>query len=72
MKDDTLNLRFVIREPYTPTGDTRKIGMAVQKITLTKKIAGRTRVKIGKWLKSKLAEDKEIVISEEPEDKNIL
>lgn len=72
MKDDTLNLRFVIREPYTPTGDTRKIGMAVQKITLTKKIAGRTRVKIGKWLKNKLAEDKEIVISEEPESKNIL
>ncbi|MFQ6729580.1 MAG: hypothetical protein ACLRFK_00795 [Alphaproteobacteria bacterium] len=72
MKDDTLNLRFVIHEPYTPKGDTRKIGMAVQRITLTKKIAGRTRVKIGKWLKNKLASDQEIIISEEPEDKSIL
>ena len=72
MKDDTLNLRFVIHDPYTPKGDRRKIGMAVKRITITKKIAGRTRVKIGKWVKNKLAADKEIVISEEPEDKNIL
>ncbi len=72
MKDDTLNLRFVIREPYALNGDTRKIGMAVQKITLTKKIAGRARVKIGKWIKNKLVNNKEVIVSEEPEDKNIL
>ena len=69
MKDDTLKLRFVIREPYTPNGDTRKIGMAVKKITLTKKVAGRTRVKIGKWIKDKLTTDTktDYMVSDEPE-----
>ena len=43
--------------------------MAVKKITLTKKVAGRTRVKIGKWIKEKLATDTktDYVVSDEPE-----
>jgi hypothetical protein len=67
MKDDTLNLRFVAHEPHLQ--HNRQLAMAVQKITLTKKVAGRTRVKIGKWVKEKLATDTktDYVVSDEPE-----
>ena len=67
MKDDTLNLRFVAHEPHLQ--HNRQLAMAVQKITLTKKVAGRTRVKIGKWIKDKLTTDTktDYMVSDEPE-----
>lgn len=44
--DNKLEIRFNMTKPYTPKGDTRKLGMIVEKIKLEKIYGQQTRVKL--------------------------
>lgn len=48
--DNKIEIRFNIARPFTPVGDTRKLGMIVRKIRLNKVYFQETRVKMRDWL----------------------
>ena len=54
MTDNTLIIRLDIADPYVSNVDIRPLGMAVREIVVGKNFAGKTKIKIGKWLKNKL------------------
>ena len=47
--DNKLEIRFSMTKPYTPKGDTRKLGMIVEKIKLEKIYGQQTRVRLRNW-----------------------
>lgn len=54
MTDNKISIRFHGLNPYTPTGDTRKISMAVLSVKIVKLRGRAEKQKIARWLKQQI------------------
>ena len=70
MTDNTLTIRFNVDSPYVSNIDVRPLGMAVREIVVGKNFAGKTKIKIGKWLKNKLKDIEVPDYKDSTEEKN--